>query len=129
MSTKYKFKDQTKLYFVSFSVVYWIDLFVRNVYKDIMLKSWEYCQAEKGMELYAWCIMTSHIHLILGSHGDKLENIMRDMKRYTSGQLKTAIKDNPQESRREWILWLMEERVKRIVTTATSSYGNRITTR
>ncbi len=33
MSSKYKFRNQEKLYFVTFAVVYWIDLFVRNEYK------------------------------------------------------------------------------------------------
>ena len=84
MSTKYKFKDQSQLYFVSFAVVYWIDLFVRNEYKQIMLNSWEYCKAQKGMELYGWCIMSSHVHMIIGSSENKLENIMRDMKKHTS---------------------------------------------
>ena len=67
MSTKYKFKDPDKLYFVSFAVVYWIDLFIRKEYKDILLDSWKYCLTNKGMELYAWCIMTSHVHIIIGS--------------------------------------------------------------
>lgn len=41
MSTKYKFHDQDKLYFVSFAIVNWIDLFIRNEYKDIMIDSWK----------------------------------------------------------------------------------------
>jgi putative transposase len=113
MSRKYKFRDQSKLFFVSFSIVYWIDLFVRNEYKDILLDSLRYCQANKGLDLYAWVIMTSHVHLIIGSHGDPLENIMRDMKRHTSQQLKAAIKNHPKESRREWMLWLMERAGKK----------------
>jgi len=36
MSTKYKFKDQDHIYFVSFAVVNWIDLFIRNEYKNII---------------------------------------------------------------------------------------------
>ena len=109
MSSKYKFHDQDELYFVSFAVVYRVDLFIRNVYKDILLDSWRYCQTEKGLELYGWCIMTSHVHMIIGSQKDKLEDIMRDMKKFTSGELKQAIKDYPGESRREWMLRLMEE--------------------
>ena len=80
MSSKYKFRDQDELYFVTFAVVCWIDLFTRNVYKDIMLNSWQHCQNKKGMELHRWCIMSSHIHMIIGSQNDKLEDIMRDMK-------------------------------------------------
>ena len=109
MSSKYKFNDPDELYFVSFAVVNWIDLFIRNIYKDILLDSWRHCQKEKGMELYGWCIMTSHVHMIIGSQKEKMEDIMRDMKKFTSGKLKQAIKDYPGESRREWMLKLMEE--------------------
>ncbi|MES2109351.1 MAG: transposase [Bacteroidota bacterium] len=108
MSTRYKFHDQDKLYFVSFAVVNWIDLFTRNEYKDIMLDSFRHCQQHKGLDIYGWCIMSSHIHMIVGTHGDKLENIMRDMKKHTSKTLREAIKNHPQESRREWMLWMME---------------------
>ncbi|HEX8019919.1 hypothetical protein [Mucilaginibacter sp.] len=51
MSTKYKFYDQDKLYFISFSVVYWIDLFIRNEYKQVLLDSWKHCQKHKGLEI------------------------------------------------------------------------------
>lgn len=73
MSRKYKFKDIDKLYFVTFAVVYWIDLFIREEYKKIVLDSWKYCIHNKGMELYGWCIMTSYIHMIIGSRADMLE--------------------------------------------------------
>ena len=113
MSTKYKFRDQSKLYFVSFAVVYWIDVFIRNEYKDILLDSWRYCQKAKGLELYAWCIMSSHVHIIMGTHADNMENILRDMKRHTSEKLREAITTNSKESRREWMLWMMEQAGKK----------------
>ena len=109
MSTKYKFKNQDQLHFITFAVVKWIDLFTRNEYKEILLDSWRYCQKHKGLEIFGWCIMTNHVHMIIGSHGDKLEDIMRDMKKHTSIALKAAIKDHPAESRREWLLELMEK--------------------
>ena len=113
MSVRYKFRDQSKLYFVSFAVVYWIDVFIRNEYKDILLDSLRFCQKEKGLEVCAWCIMTSHAHLIIGTHQEKLENIMRDFKSHTSRELKKAINNNTQESRKEWILWMMERAGKK----------------
>jgi REP element-mobilizing transposase RayT len=109
VSIKYKFHNQEQLYFVTFAVVYWIDLFIRNEYKQIMLDSWKYCQENKGLEIYGWCIMTSHIHMIVGTHGAKLEDIMRDMKKHTSAELKKAIQTNPVESRKEWLLGMMEK--------------------
>jgi putative transposase len=46
--------------------------------------------------------------MIIGSHKNKLEDIVRDMKSYTSTKMHKAIQENPQESRREWMLWMME---------------------
>ncbi len=104
MSRKYKFNDDSLLYFVSFAVVDWVDLFVRNEYKEILLNSLVYCQKEKGLEVYAWCIMTSHVHLIIGSTDKPLSDIMRDFKSFTSRALRSSIESHPQESRREWLL-------------------------
>ena len=113
MSTKYKFGERDSLYFVSFSVVYWIDLFIRNEYCDIVIESLKFCQTNKGLEIFAWCIMSSHLHLIISSNESKLEDIMRDLKSHTSRELKKAIKQNPVESRKEWMIWLMERAGKK----------------
>ncbi len=112
MSSNYKFRDNSKLYFVTFTITNWIDLFIRNEYKDILLQSIQYCQKEKDLELYGWCIMTSHVHSLIGTKGNELRNIMRDLKRHTSEQLHKAIQNNRTESRREWILWHMERAAK-----------------
>ncbi|MEQ9376505.1 MAG: transposase [Imperialibacter sp.] len=108
MSRNYKIRDQSKLYFVSYATVNWIDVLIRPVYKDIVVESLKYCIENKGLEIYTWCIMTSHVHLIIGSRQDKIEYILRDHKRHTSKEITKAISDNPQESRREWILWMLE---------------------
>lgn len=109
MSRKYKFRDNDKLYFVSFADINWIDLFVRNEYRDILLKSFQYCISTKGLELYAYCIMTSHVHMIIGSNKEPMQNIIRDMKRHTSETLRKAIETNSTESRKEWMLQMMEQ--------------------
>lgn len=113
MSTKYKFRDQEQIYFVSFAVVYWIDVFIREEYKQIIIDSLKYCQKEKGLEIYAYCLMTSHIHLIIGTDKNPLQDILRDFKSHTSRKLKKAIKENPKESRREWMIWMMERAGKK----------------
>ncbi len=46
--------------------------------------------------------MPSHVHMIIGSKKNKLEDIVRDMKKHTSLELKTTIKNNILESRKEW---------------------------
>lgn len=52
MSRKYKFGEKEGAYFVSFSVVYWIDLFTREDYFNCFLTTLEHCRKTKGMELY-----------------------------------------------------------------------------
>ncbi len=108
MSRKYKFRNQEKLYFVSFAAVYWIDLFIRPVYVEVVLESVKHCQVTKGLEVYEWCIMPSHIHLIIGTSDKPMQDILRDLKSYTSRKLKEEIQENPAESRKEWILRMME---------------------
>ncbi|MBR8538406.1 transposase [Carboxylicivirga sediminis] len=105
MSRKYKFHNPEGVYFISFAVQGWVDVFTRNCYKDILIDSLEYCQKNKGLELFAWCIMTNHVHLIArAEYGFLLSDILRDFKKFTSKAIIMAIKENIQESRKEWLL-------------------------
>jgi putative transposase len=63
MSEKYKI-HQDGLYFLSFSVVGWVDVFTRRVYQEILIDSIAYCQKHKGLKIYCYCIMPSHVHFI-----------------------------------------------------------------
>lgn len=104
MAKYYKFLNPEGLYFVSFAVVYWLDVFANNTYKDLFLDSVRYCQKHKNMEIIAWCIMTNHIHLIFQTIDHKPENVLGDLKRFTSRTIVKAIQDNPTESRKGF--WL-----------------------
>ncbi len=109
MSRKFKFHDPDSIYFISFATIHWISLFIRLEYKLIMLESWRYCQKEKGLDIYAWIIMPNHIHMIVGSHSNKLEDTVRDMKSFTSRKIKERITNNIYESRRDWMLHMMRQ--------------------
>ena len=104
MSSKYKVGEDAIPHFVTFSVVGWIDVFSREQYKELFLESLKYCQQKKGMVLHAWVIMTNHVHLIISSISNKLEHVVRDLKKFTSKQISKAIKENNAESRKEWML-------------------------
>lgn len=105
MSRNYKIYDQTDLHYLTYATVGWVDVLTRPDYKDIIVESLRHCQREKGLELFAWCIMTNHVHLIArAKEGYVLQDIMRDHKKFTSKALLKAVEENPQESRREWLL-------------------------
>lgn len=107
MSRKYKFLNQDQAYFVSFAVIDWIDIFTRQIYCDILIKSLKYCQKEKGLILYAWCIMPSHVHLIIGTKKEPMQFILRDFKSFTSRAIRKEIQNHPKESRKKWMLYMM----------------------
>lgn len=104
MSCNYKFKNPEGLYFVNFATVYWIDVFVRKVYFDCILDNLNYCIDNKGMEIYAWCIMPSHVHLVFISSIEKPEDLLGYFKAYTSKKIVKLLSENMQESRRKWLL-------------------------
>ncbi len=105
MSIKYKFGNPDGIYFVSFAVVGWVDVFTRAVYRDLFLESLIFCRGKKGLNLHAWVIMSNHVHLIISSKlPHNLSNIMRDLKKYSSFRILKEISENERESRKEWMV-------------------------
>lgn len=105
--TGYKIRNQEAIYYLTFTVVYWLDIFTRPIYRDLLIESLKYCQREKGLIIYAYVIMSNHIHLIVRSETGNLSNTIRDFKTHTSKQIIDTMKEYP-ESRREWMLWMMK---------------------
>jgi REP element-mobilizing transposase RayT len=107
MSSKYKIDNHQALHFTTFATVQWVDALSRPLYKDVIVDSMKYCQKEKGLLVYAWCIMSNHIHLIASAkEGYSLSDILRDFKKFTSKQLLKEISENGSESKRDWMLWI-----------------------
>ncbi len=109
MSRNYKFHNKAAAYFVSFSTVYWVEIFTRAIYFEELAKSVDYCRANKGMELYAYCFMPSHVHFVFRSAKEDPAGLLRDFKKYTSKAIIKAIENNPTESRKEWLLTMFEK--------------------
>ena len=102
----YKFRNPDGIYFVSFAVVDWVDVFTQKSHAEIIIESLQYSQDHKGLVLYGWCLMSNHLHLIMARNGDNtLSDILRDIKKYTAKQILKNIQQ-PFESRSRWMLWL-----------------------
>ncbi|MBL7788685.1 MAG: transposase [Chitinophagales bacterium] len=113
MSTGYKILDQNALFYLTFQIVDWVDIFTRKIYKDIVIESFSYCMEHKGLNLYAYVIMSNHIHLIASAReGFALSDIIRDFKKYTAKQFLEEI-NKPTESRNDWMLKRFEFAAKR----------------
>ena len=105
----YKIRNKEGIHFITFAVVEWVDVFTRKEYRDIVLDSVRYCQKEKGLILYAWCIMSNHVHLVVSADNNDTSDILRDFKKFTSKQIIAVIESNGQESRRNWMLKIFKE--------------------
>ena len=102
-------------YFVTLTVINWIDIFTRPIYKNLLIDNMEYCRKEKGLEIYSYVIMTNHIHMIACGKEKPLGDILRDFKTYTSKELFKEIKNNPKESRKDWLIGLLNKAGKKNV--------------
>ena len=76
---------------------------------DIVLNSLKFCIDNKQLKLFAWCIMTNHVHLIAQSSKGNLSGTLRDFKKFTSSTIIEAIEQNKEESRRNWMLWIFKK--------------------
>lgn len=112
MSTAYHLHKEHPLYFTTTTILGWIDLFTRPVYRDIIYQSLRHCQAHKGLQIHGYVLMTNHLHMLVSSQGKPLKDIFRDFKKYTAKQLANTIQENVKESRKKWIRSMMELRAK-----------------
>ena len=88
MSTKYKATTTEDAYFITITTVGWVDVFTRLNQKQIIIQALHYCQVQKGLEIYGYCIMHSHIHLLCKAiNGFILSDVMRDFKKHTSKKI------------------------------------------
>jgi putative transposase len=101
---RYLIADQKEIYFLTFTVVGWIDVFTRKEYKLDIVDSLNYCVENKGLCVFGWCLMSNHLHLIVQSRGENdLSAIVRDFKKFTAKKILKRIEEEP-ESRRNWML-------------------------
>lgn len=104
----YFITDQNAVYFLTFTVTDWIDVFTRKEYRFEIVDSLNYCIQNKGLVVYTWCLMPNHLHLVCkAKESYRISDIIRDFKKFTSKSILKLIQEIP-ESRREWLLYRFE---------------------
>ena len=117
MSEHLKAHKEGTLYFCTLTVVGWADVFTRKRNAEVIIESLAYCQkasssrrvGEKGLELFAYVLMPSHLHLIGRVQEGRLSDVLRDFKSFTAKRLLELIANESGESRREWLMRLFQE--------------------
>jgi putative transposase len=101
---RYFITDQHAPYFITCTVIHWIDLFTRKEYRDIVVDSLNHCVKEKYLSIYGWVIMSNHIHLAVQCYSPgSMSAFLRDFKKFTSKKFIEVIKAI-HESRASWLL-------------------------
>ncbi|MFY0602055.1 MAG: transposase [Cyclobacteriaceae bacterium] len=104
-------------YFLTFTVVGWIDLFTRKECCDIIINSMKFCQQNKELEIYAYVIMPSHIHMIARRKNGLMSDLIRDIKSYTAKEIVRFVSEDSRESRKtglatQWLLHMFRYHAK-----------------
>jgi putative transposase len=101
---RYRITDQHGLNYLTCTIVGWIDIFTRAEYRDIVIESLNYCREHKGLRIYAYVLMSNHLHLIAKADGRQgLSAILRDFKKFTANKILDII-EHGNESRKNWML-------------------------
>jgi putative transposase len=106
LTRAYQIHNQEAIYFLTFRVVNWADIFSRQKYRDIIIESLLFYQKNRGLLIFAYVIMTNHVHVIWKASDNNLSDLIRDFKKYTAKLIINDLKGNYRESRREWLLAL-----------------------
>jgi REP element-mobilizing transposase RayT len=71
-----------------------------------------------GTILLLFYAQSCTFYFIFRSTNEQPSELLRDFKRHTSKKVIEAIESNPQESRKEWLLWLFKRAGKKNATTS-----------
>jgi REP element-mobilizing transposase RayT len=107
-SENYHIGDQHEVYFLTFTMTDWVDVFTRIEYKYVITDALAYCQTHKKLKIYAWVLMSNHLHIICRTEEpQRISDWIRDFKQYTAKRILALIKEI-NESRRDWLLYRFE---------------------
>jgi len=107
-------RDKPKLpldacYVLTLSTVDKIDVFVRPAYKQVIADALNYFIDAQGLTVYCWCLMSSHLHLIVRTKdGTGPAYFERDFKKFTTPAILKTI-EMEMDFRREWMMQRFEE--------------------
>jgi putative transposase len=96
-----------KSYYITLTVVGWIDVFTRKEYAYSFLNTIKYWQRKKELRLRAFVIMSNRVHLIIDIPDEDLNGFLLDFKHYSANQITNLIMKNENEGRCDWLMHML----------------------
>jgi REP element-mobilizing transposase RayT len=87
---RYRIVDDGAVYFVTFSIVEWLPVFVAEPMFRIVTNSLNFCHRNKALRINAYVIMPTHLHAIVFDaefRSDRLKSTLDDFRKFTGRQL------------------------------------------
>ena len=87
---RYRIHPEAAVYYLTYSVVEWLPVFVSEATCKIVTDSLTFCHREKHLRINAFVIMPTHLHLIVFDADLDTERLVRtlaDFRKFTGRQL------------------------------------------
>ena len=87
---RYRIVKDVGLYYVTFTVVEWLPVFIDETACKIILDSLNFCIQNKHLGVNAYVIMPTHLHAItfdVEFHAERLKQTLDDLRKFTGRQL------------------------------------------
>ncbi len=111
--SEYRKTTPNDLYFVTLTIEGWVDLFTRKECKDIIIENLKYCQEKEQLEIYAYVLMSNHLHMICRRMDKDLKELLGRFESFTAKKLLAFIEQDARESRKDWLLFLFQTFAKK----------------
>jgi REP element-mobilizing transposase RayT len=102
------FNEASGCYFITFNITNWVDVFIKPVYKQIIIHTLNHFIEHKDIRIYAWCLMSNHLHLVAKSNKGSIGEFEKEFKSFTERKILEFIYTEP-EVRRKWMLECFEK--------------------
>ncbi len=92
-------------FFLTLNTIDCVDVFIRPVYKQVVVHTLNHFIEQDKLNVYAWCLMSNHLRLLVQiDNEDELTRFQQEFKTFTTEKILEAIDAEP-EVRRSWMLW------------------------
>lgn len=87
---RYRITDEAGVYFVTYSVVEWLPVFISEAACRIVTDSFQFCCQHKSLRVNAYVIMPTHLHAIVfdaSGISKQLNQTLIDFRKFTGRKL------------------------------------------
>lgn len=85
MRSAYKVHNRNAVYFITSTIIDWIEIFTSEKYFNILIEAINFYILKNSLTVYAYVIMKNHFHLICKS--ENLTETVRLIKSYTAKKI------------------------------------------